>query len=159
MNEENKAPELLREIADAGGGTIQSVTELPDGSGCAVVSFPLPDDHWIYSKEVMPPPMPFCMGTDFRVSVMVQNLMAMDNGSFGLVKRTGMTKDQFADLIREVGRYAIRSSTMNGTEMDFDPDAMLQNMVVGMLGYHTETGLSSDPEDNPPHLRQEVKGE
>lgn len=54
-----------------------------------------------------------------------------------------------AEIIRKVGKYAVRASTMNGREMDFDPDAMLQNLVVGMLGYWTETGLSSDEFDNP----------
>ena len=27
---------------------------------------------------------------------------------------------------------------------DFDPDAMVQNFVVGMLGYHTSDALTND---------------
>ena len=41
---------------------------------------------------------------------------------------------------------------MNGKEMDFDPGALLQNLVVGMLGYWTENGLSSDEWANPKEL-------
>ncbi len=31
-------------------------------------------------------------------------------------------------------------ATMKGKEQDFDPDALIQNLIVGMLGYHTPTG-------------------
>ena len=58
-------------------------------------------------------------------------------------------------MIRLAGKYAVRCATMNGKEMDFDPDALLQNLVVGFLGYFTEDGL--DHEDdwaNPPHLQK-----
>jgi hypothetical protein len=40
----------------------------------------------------------------------------------------------YADDVRAAARYAIRASTMNGKEADFDPDAMVQNVVVGLLG-------------------------
>jgi hypothetical protein len=45
--------------------------------------------------------------------------------------------------IKTVARYAIRASTMNGQIKDFDPDAMVQNFVVGMLGYYTRNGESN----------------
>jgi hypothetical protein len=38
---------------------------------------------------------------------------------------------------------------MHGQEMDFDPDALCQNLVVGLLGYHTPDGLTSDTWANP----------
>ncbi len=59
-----------------------------------------------------------------------------------------LNRRQFEKAIRAAGKYAVRCATMNGTEMDFDPDALLQNLVVGMLGYWTETGLTTDPEDS-----------
>lgn len=51
--------------------------------------------------------------------------------------------------IRSAARYAVRASTMNGAEDDFDPDAMVGNMVIGMLGYNTPDALSSDPDFDP----------
>ena len=36
-------------------------------------------------------------------------------------------------------KYAVRSATMNGKEPDFDPDALCQNMVVGLLGFAVYT--------------------
>jgi hypothetical protein len=39
-------------------------------------------------------------------------------------------------------KYGYRASTANGT-MDMDPDALCQNIVVGLLGYNTGDGLSS----------------
>ena len=88
---------------------------LPDGSGAFVASWPLPKTHWIYTKEsdVRPAPM--------RIGI-------------------GPKRSELAAQIREVARYAIRGATMSGTEMDFDPDALVQNMVVGLLGKWTEDG-------------------
>lgn len=51
-------------------------------------------------------------------------------------------RDQLASAITEAARYAVRASTMNGQEKDFDPDAMVQNMIVGLIGYWTSTGES-----------------
>ena len=53
-------------------------------------------------------------------------------------------RQDFNELVRAAAKYAIRSATMNGQENDFDPDAMVQNFVVAMLGYHTPDGLSHD---------------
>ena len=52
-------------------------------------------------------------------------------------------------MIREAARYAVKGATMNGEAMDFDPDAMVQNFIVGMLGYHTPDALSDDEWANP----------
>lgn len=114
-------------IAEQCGGKIDSVGQCPDGSGFATVSFPLPKDHWIYKEGFNVPPMPFRLGT-----------------------RQSEMRELVSKKIREVAKYAIRASTMNGTEIDFDPDAMVQNFVIGMLGYHTEDGLSCDASANPP---------
>lgn len=97
--------------------TENGITRLPDGSAFAVMSWPLPKDHWIY-EETGEPPTPFLRGTD------------------------DPERQYWADKIRAAGRYAIKGATMRGKEMDFDPDALLQNLIVGMLGYHTSDGLS-----------------
>lgn len=147
----------VEQIAEAVGGTITSAGILPDGSGFATMSMPLPEKHWIYQgDEKQPwgwsntPPMPFRMGSESRSSILIQSREAVETGSFlGLAQRTFMSRDDFADRIRAAGKYAVRCATMNGKEMDFDPDAMLQNLVVGMLGYWTPDGLSSDEWANP----------
>jgi hypothetical protein len=115
----------VQQIADAVGGKIEEMAHLPDGSGFAVMSMPLPKDHWLTKPGWNVPPMPLRCGTDHPLR-QVRN-----------------------ELVREAARYAIRASTMNGKENDFDPDAMVQNFVVAMLGYHTPDGLSSDAEANP----------
>lgn len=104
-------------------------TILPDGSAFFTMSFPLPETHWIYQRDkdgfTPPPPMPFRMGSD------------------------DPRRQQFNEMVRAAARYAIKASTRNGLEQDFDPDAMVQNFVVGMLGYHTDDGLDCEAWANP----------
>ena len=143
--------EHVKQIADMVGGKIESVAVLPDGSGAATVSLPLPKDHWIYGYPSVenhgngwsfePSPMPLRMERGAITTITIHRLNKDE------IRR--LTKDEMAELIRSVGKYAIRASTSNGKENDFDPDAMLQNLVVGFLGYWTETGLSSDDFANP----------
>lgn len=95
----------------------------------------LPKDHWIYGNPEYPypcfepPPMPMKMGTD------------------------DPRRREFKDALREAGKYAVRSATMDGKEGNFDPDALLQNLVVGMLGYSTPNGLTDDEWANPKKYR------
>lgn len=116
-------------MIEAAGGKVDGGAALPDGSGFMTASFPLRNDHWIYSLEAdgfgAAPPMPFRMGT------------------------ADPRRQQFNDMVRAAAKYAVKASTMNGKSEDFDPDAMVQNFVVGMLGYHTETGLSGESWGNP----------
>jgi hypothetical protein len=93
----------------------KGVTVLPDGSAFAVVSMPLPADHWLYAEGHDEPPMPLRIGQ-------------------------GEERNVLAGHVRAAARYAIRGATMNGKEPDFDPDALVQNMIVGLLGYWTEDG-------------------
>lgn len=102
---------------------------LPDGSGFFIASFPLPQDHWIYQADKdgfnSPPPMPFRMGS------------------------SDPRRKAFTNAVRAAAKYAVQASTMRGKETDFDPDAMVQNFVVAMLGYHTDDGLSGESFGNP----------
>jgi len=111
-------------------GTITAIGSLPDGSSFASVSTPLPKSHWIYntdgSADAGEPPMPFRMGI----------------GSVKTVGNRILTRRDFADAIRKAGQYAVRASTMCGKDENFDPDAMVQNLIVGMLGYWTTDGTS-----------------
>lgn len=90
------------------------VTRLPDGSGCFVDSFPLPKDHWLY-KEVGEPPMPLQMGMSPE-------------------------RREHEQLLRAAAEYAVRSATRSGTISDFDPDALVQALLVGVFGYCTVDG-------------------
>lgn len=105
-------------ITDAGGRIDEPPTRLPDGSGYCTASFPLPADHWLTQPGDNEPPMPFRMGTDNPMHAVI------------------------CEKIRQAGKYAVRCATMNGKDDDFDPDALIQNLIVGMIGYHTPDGLS-----------------
>ncbi len=87
---------------------------LPNGSACCVASSPLPKDHWIYA-EPGDPPMGLRMGASEERTAMVEK-------------------------VREAAQYAVRGATMSGTATGFDPDALVQNMIVGLLGYYTVDG-------------------
>lgn len=110
---------------------MSNVTILPDGSAFSTLSLPLPADHWLTQEHNNVPPMPWRCGN-------------------------GETREKLAEELRAAGRYAVRASTMNGKELDFDPDAMLQNLIVGMLGYWTENGLCgekwADPDPAPARI-------
>jgi hypothetical protein len=82
---------------------------LPDGSAFMTGSFPLPQDHWLYQENTDPP--------------------------ISLGQASGADRLELADKIRAAGRYAIRGATMSGKITDFDPDALLQNLIVGLIGY------------------------
>ena len=107
------------------GKAIEEYYRLPDGSGVMSGSYPLSEDHWMYSKSENPP-MPFRMGTNHP------------------------KHNEVAEKIREAAKYAVRSATMSGMDMDFDPDALCQNMIVGMLGHWTPDGTSGDDEYRHP---------
>lgn len=108
----------IEQLAKDCGGTLSGLTALPDGTGSATLSLPLPADHWLTKPGYDEPPMGFRKGTD------------------------DPERAEWAEKIRAAGRYAMRGATMNGTEDDIDPDALVQNLIVGMLGYFTPDGLS-----------------
>ncbi len=142
----NSEKHPVQQIADACGGTITDGGLLPDGSGFAVMSMPLRGDHWIYGRKdplFDAPPMILKMGAKEEAIISIGD------------ETVCLSRHEFAEKIREAGKYAVRASTMNGLEMDFDPDAMLQNLVCAMLGYHTADGLSGcDDWANPPQFRK-----
>jgi hypothetical protein len=135
---------VLSELARNLDGKIEEVGILPDESGYAVMTLPLPEDHWLTKdpETFNVPPMPSRMG---KGSIM---------------------REAFEKALWAAGKYAVRCATDNGKEDDFDPDALIQNLVVGMLGYHTKDGLSEDDWANPKEdtvsllvVEDEVEGE
>ena len=145
--------QLARKLIEDAGGKVEEVSgPLPDGSGFMIGSFPLRKDHWIYSNEdgFNVPPMPLRIGEDVSVSLGFIPSGRETDTFTGAVYGVTITRKKFEQMLRAAGKYAVRCATMNGKEMDFDPDALLQNLVVGMFGYGTENALSGDEWANPP---------
>lgn len=109
--------EPLKRIAEAANGKIDEIGLLPDGSGFATMSMPLPKDHWLTKEGWNEPPAPMKIGLGDR-------------------------RTELVNQVRLAAKYAVRASTMNGKLDDFDPDAMVNNFVVGLLGYYTPDGDS-----------------
>lgn len=130
----DELPENVRKTLETAGLVPDpgSCHVLPDGSGFFTISLPLPADHWLFWDDgefyLEPPPMPARLGTD------------------------DPRHEEWSDAVRDAARYAIRASTNKGKDSDFDPDAMVQNMVVGLLGYHTADGLGAEDWENPPEI-------
>ena len=89
---------------------------LPDGSAFAVMSFPLPEDHWLYRPYVY-----------------------MDGQIDPVELPTPVVTHADRDRVVAAIRYAIRGATMRGQEMDFDPDALVQNAVYALCGPFTKS--------------------
>jgi hypothetical protein len=124
--------DAVREIAKAVGGTINEIGRLPDGSGFATMSIPLSKDHWIYSGSGRDDsPAPFRLGAKDKIRVIIGD-------HFDVC----FSKSVMQEYLRDAFKYAIRSSTGHGEDMDFDPNAMLQNLMTGLFGYNTEDGRS-----------------
>ncbi|HET8687511.1 MAG TPA: hypothetical protein VFM18_12725 [Methanosarcina sp.] len=87
-------------------------TILPDGSAFAVASFPLPKDHWLCAERT------YQEGTDEPDELPYPILNHKDH----------------AEIVKAAVRYAIRGATMCGKEIDFDPDALVQNAVYALCG-------------------------
>lgn len=107
----------VERLADMVGGKIEEMQRLPDGSGFAIMSMPLSKDHWLTKEGFDEPPAPMKIGV-------------------------GPQRDDLAKMIRLAAKFAVRASTANGKIEDFDPDAMVGNFVIGMLGYWTDDGDS-----------------
>jgi hypothetical protein len=86
---------------------------LPDGSAIDIASFPLPADHWIYA--------PRCEQWDRERDTTADTPIPI-------------LDDTQREAVKEALRWAIRGATMNGTEMNFDPDALVLNTVYALCG-------------------------
>lgn len=132
-------PEELQRLVLEMGGTIKECVALPDGSGAAVMSYPLPKDHWSRQRPA-----------EYEAPPMTLRDLWMDHHPD--IRAT--VRRAYADKIRAAIQYAYRVSIDYGAEPDLDPDALVQNLIVGLLGYWTDDGLSPEPWANPPDLRR-----
>lgn len=101
--------------------TVSPITVLPDGSACFTMSLPLPKDHWSYDTEPIETPALLRVGNRKTIDVKA-------------------TRDELVKMVREATRYAWRATSGNGKIDDIDPDALVKNMVIGLLGYWTSDG-------------------
>ncbi len=89
-------------------------TILPDGSGFFTASFPLPKTHWLFTPREY-------VGSSTEPKDLPEPIL------------THAQRYQVEQAIR----YAVRGATMCGREMDFDPDALVQNAVYALCGPYT----------------------
>lgn len=95
---------------------------LPDGSAVGLISLPLPKEHWLYApRQYMP-------GAEEPVELPPP-----------CVERSAENYERAKLAIR----YAIRGATMCGKEMDFDPDALVQNALYALLGPYPKQCLAT----------------
>lgn len=89
---------------------LQSImTRLPDGSGFFTADYPLPHDHWLYQP----------------IAENHRKTYGEDEGVIHPFSRTQAI---------EAFQWAIKDATACGTIKDFDPDALVQNLVFAMFG-------------------------
>ena len=102
----------MREVQRLGQEIEQEpVMILPDGSAFGVMSFPLPDDHWLYAPN------------EYR------------DGEYEPIDLPKpILTHALRDAVVAAVRYAVRGATMRGQETDFDPDALVQNAVYALCG-------------------------
>lgn len=100
-----------RDALRGGSGGGSHTVVLPDGSAFGVVSFPLSKDHWLYADRA------YEDGADQPKELPAPIL---NHGS--------------RETVVAAARYAVRGATNCGKEPDFDPDALVQNMVYALCG-------------------------
>jgi len=89
-------------------------TIFSDGSAFGVMSFPLPDDHWLYAPN------------EYR------------DGEYEPIDLPKpILTHALRDVVVAAMRYAVRGATMMGQDTDFDPDALVQNAVYALCGPFT----------------------
>lgn len=88
---------------------------LPDGSGFMVGKFPLPKDHWLYAEGSLGWDEVRDCNPDMPVAI-------LDN------------TPENQQAVRTALKYAIRAATMNGKDMDFDPDALILTAIQALTG-------------------------
>lgn len=131
MSNEKHPVELIHDLADETGGAVTEVQQLSDGSGFAMLSMPLREDHWLYNVEGggysggAPMPMAAPAGDPLRTILQ--------------------------DHVQTAARYGVRSATACGREDDFDPDALVRNVEIGLFGYYGKNSpYSHDLEHESP---------
>jgi hypothetical protein len=101
------------EDLDVTEGSSFRIHELRDEIGivlhsCATGTFPLREDHWIFNRTEDAP------------------------------NPIGESAREMLPRLEEILKQTIRDSTACGRDMDFDPDAMLQNFRLLLIGNQSQ---------------------
>ena len=111
---------VLRQAIDQ-AQQAEPVTVLPDGSAFAMMSWPLPKDHWLYAER------------------------EYSDGEYEPVELgKPILTHELRKVVVSAVRYAIRGATNCGKEVDFDPDALVQNAVYALCGPYTSPVATND---------------
>ena len=110
----------------------EPVTVLPDGSAFAVMSYPLPKDHWLYAER------------EYR-----------DGEDEPAELGKPILTHQLRDYVVSAVRYAVRGATNCGKEVDFDPDALVQNAVYALCGPYG--GVYTSPPQRQPLTDEKIE--
>ena len=92
---------------------MNNTTVLPDGSAFFTASLPLPRDHWLYAPRVEGWDSVRECSPDLPQPILNNSHLA---------------------AVRAAVQYAVRAATMQGTEPDFDPDALVQSACYALCG-------------------------
>lgn len=127
------------QLAGGGGGmsSNESTTILPDGSAFAIWSLPLPEDHWLTAPQA-----------DWD-----------DDHDTLADTPTPILTHALREHVIAAARYAIRGATANGTDMDFDPDAMVQNFCYALCGPFSAVNTKEPTEPAEPTDSTECTGD
>ena len=87
----------------------------------------MPADHWVMQAGSNVAPTPPVLRDIDTIAAIVT---AVDAGG-SLDESRAMA---YRPKVRDAARFAIRAATENGTLLDFDPDAMVQNFELAMCG-------------------------
>ncbi len=100
-------------VSDTGNDLVQHIADQTGGKRVSerVVAYALPVTHWIYSA--LEP-------------------VAEDAPAFDEIDTEVRT--QFVQDLKAAGRNAIRKATQFGKDMDFDPDALIIDLVLELCG-------------------------
>lgn len=124
--------ELVAALRDRLAQPEQSeVTVLPDGSAFGVMSYPLPKTHWLFAER------------------------EYEDGQHEPIELGNpILTHELRDAVVSAVRYAIRGATNCGKEMDFDPDALVQNAVYALCGPYRKSPSQPDYAAWARHLKE-----
>lgn len=133
MNDLTPVPPMIDELAEGLGATVLEVGMHPGGgSGFAMLSFPLPENHWLYQKVgyaggpvEFAPPAPWPM----------------------LVGGHTLTREYMCDVLTPGLRAGVKDATMNGADTAPDPDVLVRQSLNNLFGNNTIDGRSTHAED------------
>ena len=113
--------------AASGEARDSGVTVLPDGSAVFTATLPLPASHWLYAPQ--------CEQWDSERDTSADTPHPI-------------LTNEHRHAVMAAMRWAIRGATMNGKEMDFDPDALALNAAYALCGPAIDAAIAAREGEN-----------